>query len=193
MKRRVQALCVSLVVGVALGTPATADDRADLEQRLGQREIVVQSKTVRQSPVPRVTALALVDAPPPEVWGIVSDCERLQEVLESGSVAEELSRKGNRSKCRVRVSVPFGELVSVTDVRLSVKPGKQWRSTWTGAGGDFTVNDGSWVLAPFAGGTLVAYTVQAAPTIPIPRAILEQTQRSRMVAMLERLREVLER
>lgn len=188
------AAAVAAVVAGGLAPVAAKGTRSALEERLGQREIVVQSRTERKSTSPRITAIAVVRAAPEDVWSIVSSCVRLQEVLDAGSVSQQMSRHGNRSQCQVKVSLPFpfGELVSLTNVKLDVQPGKRWRSTWTGAGGDFEINDGSWTLAPHGDDTLVVYAVRAVPKIPLPKKLLEQVQRSRMVAMMERLREVLE-
>jgi hypothetical protein len=142
--------------------------------------------------VPLVTALAVVDAPPEEVWAIVSSCKRLQEVLEDGSVAELQWKKGSRSRCRVVVSMPFpfSDLESITDVKQTVTPGR-WKSAWKRGGGDFEVNEGHWILAPQGKGTLVVYAVRAKPNLAIPKKILVQTQRSRMVGILKKLRDVL--
>lgn len=186
--RLAAALCC-----LAVAVPAArAERREDLAARLDQGEIVVHTRTVRGSEVPRVTVIGVVAAPPEEVWAIVSSCTRLQEVLEAGSVAEVLRSDGPKTRCQVRVAMPFpfDNLVSITDVRLRVGKGR-WRSTWTMAGGNFVANDGSWTLAPHGDGTLVVYEVHAAPDLAIPKPLLVQTQRSRMTAMLERIREVL--
>lgn len=171
--------------------PARAD-HGDLAERLDRGEIVLRVRDVPDSPAPRVTAMAVVDAPPEAVWAIVSSCVRLQEVLGSGSVATVLPAKGRRTRCQVRVAMPFpfDDLLSITEVEQRVGKGR-WRSQWTLGGGDFLANDGSWTLAHHGDGTLVVYEVHAAPNLTIPRALLVQTQRDEMSAMLERIREVL--
>jgi uncharacterized protein YndB with AHSA1/START domain len=181
-----------LVTASPVGQASGAGSGTELQKRLQRGDIVVVSKPDANTKMPRVKAIAVIDAPPETVWAVVSDCIRIASVL-GNSKAERIVQAGQKPRCRVTVDMPFplGELVSVTQSTHDVVPGRRWKSRWQLVAGDYRANDGGWTLEPFEGDkgrTLVVYEIHADPDIPVPASVIEERQKERMRNLIENLR-----
>lgn len=185
-------VAVSVLSTSLLPAPARSA-QGDTKSRLASGEIIVTTKPVAGSSVPWSRAMGVVDAPPDRVWSVIERCGDYEKTMIRTTKAEELSRKGNKVRCRVTIDMPFplSDLTAVTDAIHTVIPGKKYKRAWSLVEGDYNKNEGSWTLLPFdADGqrTLVSYEVHAEPKIPVPDGIQRAAQKKTLPKLIENLR-----
>jgi ribosome-associated toxin RatA of RatAB toxin-antitoxin module len=179
-----------LVVGLVLWTSAaSAQDMKALERG----EVLVKVQEVKGSEAPRAIVTAIIDAPPEDVWRLVSDCKRYSKIFDRIKRSKLLEQKGSEYVCEVEVELPFpfSNLVGVTRAIHTVEAGKEWRRAWTLVRGDYHTNTGSWVLKPHGADgkkTLAVYTVHADPKNAVPDWLRNKAQKSTLPDMMKRLR-----
>jgi ribosome-associated toxin RatA of RatAB toxin-antitoxin module len=142
--------------------------------------------------MPRIDATLLIEAPAEKVWALISDCNRAAEFMEVEQ-SRLLWRRGNTSRCRVVVDVPFpfGTLTSVSDSREERGP-SLLRLRFGLVSGDFYYDEGAWELTPLPGGrTRVHYQALTEPKLPVPTALLRSGQVEYIEKMLLKLHEQL--
>jgi len=148
---------------------------------------------------PTYCAEGVIDAPPAEVWKLVSKCADYVKNMPSISASKELSREGDESTkfttvCEVTADVPFpfSDLTSVSRATLTVdaKSGNYARE-WTLIRGDYEVNEGSWRLVPVDGGakTKVTYRIHVKPKLALPDSMIRRTQETRLPQVIQYLRD----
>tara|TARA_B100000579_G_C22643106_1_gene762438 strand:- start:135 stop:758 length:624 start_codon:yes stop_codon:yes gene_type:complete len=188
-ERLIEFLLVLLLISVP--TQAFAEKGLTLRERLDKGEIVKKNAESNERRV-QATVTAVVDAPPEDVWAIVSDCARYAETMYRIAESKLLEKKGNHWICEVTVGVPgpLPNLTAVTDAVHTVTS-KRWERKWTLIRGDYHENRGSWVLGPFnkeGTRTLVVYRASVKPKIAVPDAILKWAQKSSATEVFLRLR-----
>ncbi|HKA16284.1 MAG TPA: SRPBCC family protein [Myxococcota bacterium] len=147
---------------------------------------------------PTYCAEGVIDAPPAQVWALVSRCADYVKNMPSISASKELSREGDeRTKfttvCEVAADVPFPfpDLVSVSRATLTVDADGGYTRAWTLIRGDYEVNDGSWRLVPVDGGakTKVTYRIHVKPKLALPDSMIRSTQETRLPQVIQYLRD----
>ena len=174
-----------------LTSHASADEKT--KERLANGEIVISTATAKGSSTPKLKAMVVVPAAPDKVWPIIDQCAKYKETMLRIASSEELSRKGNKVRCKITVEMPFplSNLTATTEATHTVQPGKLYKREWKLIEGDYKVNTGSWTLVPFddAGTkTLVVYQVVADPSMPIPDGIKKAAQKKSIPELMEKLR-----
>jgi ribosome-associated toxin RatA of RatAB toxin-antitoxin module len=159
---------------------------------LSAGEIIVETKAVKGSDVPRASVTAVVDAAPAEIWAIVSDCNTYSKNMIRIESAKELSREGNQVVCEVTADMPFplSNLTAQTRAKHTVGP-PVWSREWTLIKGDYTSNEGSWRIQAFdLEGTrsLVVYSVHAVPDMMVPDSLIKKAQRDTLPDLIKNLR-----
>ena len=148
---------------------------------------------------PTYVAEGVIDAPPAQVWALVSRCGDYVKNMPSITASKELSRSGDESSkwtavCEVTADVPFpfSDLTSISRATMTVdaKSGGYSR-VWTLQSGDYEVNDGSWSLVPVDGGksTKVTYRIHIKPKTSLPDSVIRAAQESRLPQVIQRLRD----
>jgi ribosome-associated toxin RatA of RatAB toxin-antitoxin module len=151
--------------------------------------ITLGTTAVKGYDMPRIDASIVIEASVENVWRLVSNCDRYGEFMEVEE-SKTLWKKGNVSRCRLVVDVPFpfGTLEGISDGTLEVDNGVH-RRRWKLVKGDFSYNEGRWELrADDAGHTRVSYSILADPNLPLSRGMLLDKQKAKTRAMLTRLR-----
>src|SRR6267142_2392872 len=147
---------------------------------------------------PTYVAEGIVDAPPAEVWKLVSKCADYVKNMPSIAASRELSREGDeRTKfttvCEVKADVPFpfSDLTSVSRATMTVDAGNGYTRAWTLIRGDYEVNDGSWRLVAVDGGakTKVTYRIHVKPNLPLPDSLIARSQRITLPQVIQYLRD----
>lgn len=182
-----------VLLGVLLAWPATASAES-ASDRVKRGDIVVQTAEVAGSNTPRVKASAIVDAPMEKVWEIISNCADYPKNMVRVAGAQELSRTGNKVRCKVTIDMPapISDLTATTDAVHTVGK-KRCERKWTLVEGDYKHNEGSWKLERFGESgekTLVVYDVFAEPNIAIPQALQKLAQEKSVPDLFKKLREV---
>ncbi len=160
---------------------------------LSKGKISVRTVAVKGSDAPRAIVTGVVNAPPEKVWKVLENCNNYKKTFGRLISSKLLKQSGDQYICKVVVDMPFplGDLSGVTRATHKVEPGKEWSRKWTLIRGDYTRNDGSWVVRPFGdAGTRswVQYQVHAEPNIPIPGWIRNEAQKSTLPDMSKKLR-----
>ena len=191
MNRIHTVFAFALLAGVFLTLPAHSS--AKTKARLDAGEIIINSKKVPGSEQPMATVMAVVNAPPKRVWGIIANCSDYAKTMVRVVKAQELWVKGKVHRCKVTVDLPFplSDLTAITDAVHTVVPGKKWERKWNLVEGDYKRNTGSWTLAPFdkaSSRTLVIYKMHVEPNVPIPDGIRRAAQRKSLPNLIENLR-----
>lgn len=166
--------------------------KPDMRSRLDAGHVVTWKVDVPGSSMPRVHALAEVNAPPEKVWAIVGNCAEYQRTMARIAESKLLRQQGDDVFfCRITVDMPFpfSNLTSTTRDMHTHKDGSHKRS-WTLVEGDYSINAGFWAVHPLDGGrrTLAVYSLHAQPNIPMPSGILSAGQYRALPAMMNRLR-----
>jgi hypothetical protein len=190
---RIMLVAVVSVLSTSLVPAPARAAKGDTKARLASGEIIVTTKKVAGSSVPWSRAMGVVDAPPDKIWRVIERCDDYEKTMIRTAKAEELSRKGNKVRCRVTIDMPFplSDLTAVTDAIHTVVPGKKYKRAWSLVEGDYDKNEGSWTLIPFdATGqrTLVSYEVHAEPKVPVPEGIQRAAQKKSLPKLIENLR-----
>jgi len=148
---------------------------------------------------PTYVAEGIVDAPPAEVWKLVSKCADYVKNMPSIAASRELSREGDEravfsAVCEVTADVPFpfSDLTSVSRATMTVDAASgSYTRAWKLLRGDYAVNDGSWQLVPVDGGakTKVTYRIHVKPNLPLPESLIARSQETTLPQVIQYLRD----
>ncbi len=182
----------SLVLFSLLMMGWSAQGWAQDHKALDHGKIYVKSTPVKGSDIPKVVVTAVVNAPPTKVWEIVSNCDKFKSRMPRVLASKLVRKNGNTYICKVEIDLPFplSNLTATTRAIHHTGP-KRWERKWTLIKGDYSFDDGSWVLTPFGKDgkrTLVVYTVHAEPDTHIPDWVREKAQKSSLPGLIKRIR-----
>ncbi|MEZ4459946.1 MAG: SRPBCC family protein [bacterium] len=182
---RLSLLAVLVTTSVAVAKPS-------FHERLAAGEIIVETKAVKNSDIPQAIVTAVIDAPPANVWAIISDCNHYEKNMIRVAEAKELSRKGDEVVCEVTTDMPFplSNLTAQTRAKHTVGP-PVWSREWKLIKGDYKSNEGGWRIQSFdLEGTksLVVYTVHAVPDMMVPDSLIKKAQRDTLPDLMKNLR-----
>lgn len=185
---------VACLLGMCLLSPNTAWTGG--KDRYANGKIDVWMVEVEGYEAPRAMVKAMIDAPPEKVWPLIDKCEDYEKTMLRTESAKLIKNQGGYKYCEIEIDMPFplDNLTSVTKAKHVAGP-KKWSRKWTLVSGDYTVNEGSWVLTPFdeAGTkTMVHYQIIAEPKTSIPDWVREKAQKSALPKMIEHLRSQVE-
>ena len=126
-------------------------------------------------------AFGLIDAPPAKVWPVIRDCQHFARFMPRTKVSKLLERNGNKSKCKIEISMPFpiSNLWSVVQSTETELADGSFKRKWSLLKGTYKKNDGSWSLYPYGEGgqkTLLVYFLDVDPKIMVPDAIIRRAQ-----------------
>ncbi len=165
-------------------------------------DITVTSEAVPDSDVPFNVVTAVVDAPPADIWAIVSKCADFSKTMPRIVKSAELSREGDENsaftaKCQVTAHLPFPlpDLTSTTLATHKIEPGVKYVREWNLISGDYTVLQGSWTLIANEDGkkSNVTYRIRAKPKIALPTSWIASAQKGALKDIIVRLRENLKK
>ncbi len=167
------------------------------DARLAKGEVIIKTTEVKGEDIPKVIATAVINAPMEKVWSLIEKCENYEKTMMNVKLAQELSRKGNKIRCKTIIDLPWplSDLTAITDAVHVIKPGEVYTRSWKLVSGDFDFNDGSWTLKSFKGDpnkTLIVYRVHVKPHTSIPDSVKSAAQKSTLPDLFEHLRKQLE-
>ena len=158
----------------------------------------VSQQKFPESDIPFNVVEGVVDAPPAEVWAVVSDCGKYAKTMPRIVKSTELSRAGDEKslwtvKCQVTAHLPFpfSDLTGITLATHKVEAGVKYSREWTLVSGDYDVNHGSWTLVGIEEGkkTLVTYKIRVKPKINLPSSWITSAGKSTIKDVILRMRE----
>ena len=184
-------LLIGLILTAFMIAPSSAF--ADTDRRLDGGEVLLFTHDVDGQSIPKVNVYGVVDAPPEDIWAIISDCDKYVGVLPRVDKAKIVSRSGSTVTCDVTLGLPFpiSDLRAVTEAEHTTGP-PSWKREWTLVEGDYEVNEGHWTLTRFQGDesrTLVVYSLNAVPKNRVPNRVQRRAQEGSMQDIIKSLRE----
>jgi len=154
------------------GKPLTREHRAALDRG----DILVHLGAIKDSPVKKATAIALIDAEPKHVFAVLTDYNEFSRFMPYCKKVKLQKRKDEKSWVRFELDFPWpiGDrhyVLRMTDRREEVEGTPVLASRWTYEPGSGNINDskGSWeILAYGPKRSFVRYTVFTDPGGSIP-------------------------
>lgn len=191
-RRTTLLICLATLAFSLPAYSETAGTTRSKTNALDRGKILIKKVPVRGSDVPEVVVHAVVDAPPPEVWEVVSDCDQFAHRLPWVKHARQLKRVGNQVTCTTTVDMPFpfSDLTATTRATHEQKGGAFTRR-WKLLKGDYHFNTGSWTVQPFGGDgsrSLLTYKLHVDPKTSVPRWLREKAERSVIPKLIEAVR-----
>lgn len=186
--------CLLLLIAIAVLLPATASAQDAL---LAKGKVIITTTEIKGQDIPKVEAKGVINAPMAKVWALIEKCEDYEKTMMNLKLATELSRKGNKIRCKTILDLPWplDDLTAVTDATHVIKPGEMYSRTWKLVSGDFDFNNGSWTLKPFKGDpnkTLAIYRVHVKPHTSVPDALKAKAQKSSLPDLFNHIRKQVE-
>lgn len=183
-------ICFAALLFSSASALALTDD-----EKIAKGEIILTTTAQEGSDVPLIAITAVIDTTPELVWKLIDKCADYKKVMPRMSESEELSRDGNKVRCRTKIAAPWPvkDLEAVTLATHTVEPGKSWVRSWTLESGTFDRNEGSWTLTPYGDGTktLVVYKAATQPHSSVPGFIRKMAQKSALPDIIHNMRKAL--
>lgn len=199
-KPPVNKLALLPIALAALLIPASASTLSDQALSSGKVDIRFVEKRGYDTPEARIEAV--IDAPPETVWKVIGDCAGYSKTMPRIASSKLLKvKKMSDTKSQhfcelvVDLPMPFSDLKATTKAIHTEGP-SEWSRRWSLVKGDYTVNNGSWVLTPFdekGTRTRAKYRLHAEPTTSIPQWVRTRAQESSFPKLIVRLREEVEK
>jgi ribosome-associated toxin RatA of RatAB toxin-antitoxin module len=154
------------------GKPLTDEQRTALDKG----EILVHLAAIKDTPVKKATAIALVDAPPEQVFAVLTDYNEFTRFMPYCKKVKLQKRKDEKSWVRFELDFPWpiGDrhyVLQMTDRREEVAGTPVLVSRWTYEPDSGNINDskGSWELIAYGPKrSFVRYTVFTDPGGSVP-------------------------
>ena len=183
------------------GCCAGADDGGwladpDVQRRLAEREVIVQSAAAvdPERPRGRVRAAVLIRARPEAVWAVMTDCRQTPLFVPGLRRCRRIEGATDGSWENIEHEIRYSwYLPTVRYVfRADYEPPR--RIDFHRISGDLKQEEGTWVLTPTADGTatVVEYEMYLDPGFWIPQALVNRSLRKDLPAALTGLRERVE-
>jgi hypothetical protein len=139
-------------------------------------------------------AIGVIDAPPTEVWAIVSTCKLFFQFMPRVKKSWVKAEPGVGELCHVELTMPFPltDLWSDSTQVAHEEPAGHFQLSWTMVRGSYHRSDGSWMLVPFGEGgskCLVVYSVDTEPRMIIPDGLIRLGQNSSLPEVITRIRQ----
>lgn len=162
--------------GVSL--PAIKEpDRA----RLDKGEMVLKELKPADGKGVAFEAMAVIDAPSPEVWAILRDCAQFSKFMPRIKKSA-IKHESGEALCAVELELPWPLTNLWSDTRsvyTEDDPPGHYQRVWVLVRGTYKRNDGSWTVVPWGEKkerALVVYWVDSDPKMAIPDPILRGAQ-----------------
>lgn len=140
-----------------------------------------------------VTAQMYLPIALPQVWQQVTDYPRWTQYFPDvtrSEIRQVLSRQGVKRLYQV-ASKAFMMFTAQVEISLSVLETQQQRIQFYLESGSFSEFHADLRLQPHGEGTILTYSVQAVPTIPVPSFLIEQTIKLDLPTNLRQMRSVI--
>ena len=193
---------LTLVLARALlGSTANAADTGwladtDVQRRLAEREVVVQSATAVDPGRPRgrVRAAVLIRAQPEAVWAVMIDCREALGFVPGLRLCRRVDGAPDGRWQDVEQEIRYSWFLPTVHNVLRADCDRPHRIDFHRISGDLKQEEGTWVLTPTSdgSGTVVEYEMYLDPGFWIPQALINRSLRKDLPAALAGLRERVE-
>lgn len=189
-----RALPLIVLALAALAPPADAMPRVsdrDLAE-LREGEVVVEEREPTGGDGVAARAMAIVDAPPAEVWPVITDCANYHRFMPRTKKSEVRGDIPGGHRCFVEIEMPFpfDNLWSVAAATNTANPDGSFRRHWTLVKGTYKRNTGAWELYPLDDGkkTLLVYEIDVDPDVSLPDWVIASAQTGALPDLFQSVR-----
>ncbi|MEE2787014.1 MAG: SRPBCC family protein [Myxococcota bacterium] len=188
--RIVMAMLVLAIAPLVSATPTlTPSQRVQIEQG----EVVVQLLKPTDDSGVAARAIAVIKAPPKDVWPVLRDCQHYKDFMPRTQASEVRSRVGHMQICYTKVDMPFPFSDLWAEVKSVEKIGDDgsFARRWSLIKGTYRRNNGSWTVRPWGSGgdhSLIVYQVDLDPETNVPDFIIRKAQTSTLPDVFDAIR-----
>ena len=180
------SLSYAQVMALPTNTPLNEKQIKQLEN--GKPIVSVKKHRDENGKTAKVYSMIIIDAPPEQIWAVLTDCQRAPDYvpgLKSCEILErspdgtwEIRRHVNNSKLLPKITSEFRNDFTYPH-----------KVTFTRTGGDLTRNQGEWLLSPIEGTakTLVTYNCTLAAKTVIPDSMVRKSIRKKIPKVMRAL------
>lgn len=165
---------------------------ASAERKLRKGGVIIKELEPTNGDGVAAQVTGLVDAPPAEVWKVITDCDGYQRFMPRTAKSGVRGTLPNGQKCFVEIDMPFpfDNLWSVVAARHSQGADGSYVRRWSLLEGTYSRNNGSWSLYPYDNGTktLLVYRLDADPDVTLPDWIISSAQTSALPDLFDAVR-----
>lgn len=190
----------SVLVGAAPAQPDPAAASGELsaaageeeDRRLDAGEVLVRQWEPSDGTGVAAQARGVIEAPVAAVWPAVRDCGHFQEFMPRVVKSEVRARQGDDWLCYAELDMPWPIEDLQVETRSTIErlAGERYRRSWRLSKGSFERNSGSYQVEPFRGDpgrSLLTYTIDVKPNVPIPDSVLRTTQAKSLPEVFDRV------
>jgi uncharacterized protein YndB with AHSA1/START domain len=203
LKRRSpgRAFLTLVLARALLGSGAGAADAGwltdtDVQRRLAEREVVVQSATAVDPDRPRgrVRAAVLIRAQPEAVWAVMIDCREALGFVPGLRLCRRVDGAPDGHWQDIEQEIRYSWFLPTVHNVLRADCDRPRRIDFHRISGDLKQEEGTWVLTPTSdgSGTVVEYEMYLDPGFWIPQSLINRSLRKDLPAALAGLRERIE-
>jgi ribosome-associated toxin RatA of RatAB toxin-antitoxin module len=188
------SLLLLVLTSPALAQPVTGPTVNEAETaKLAAGEILVRDAAPTGGKGVASYAFGVVDAPPDEVFAIISNCKLFFQFMPRVKKSWVKTEPGVGELCHVELTMPFPlpDLWSDCTNEVREEPKGHYLRAWKMVRGTYHRNDGSWTIVPFGDGTksIVVYTVDTDPKMAVPTGLIRLGQNTSLPEVITRIRQ----
>lgn len=194
---------IALALAWGLLTPLAAASASDwtaapeMQRRLTDREVVVETATATDPDLPRghVRAAVLIRARPEAVWAVMTDCRQTLLFVPGLRLCRQVGGSPDGRWEDIEQEVRYSWFMPTVRYVFRAEYDPPHRINFHRIRGDLKEEEGSWILTPTADGsaTVVEYGMYLDPGFWVPRWLVNRSLRNDLPAALAGLRERVER
>lgn len=188
-------LARALLAPLAAAEPDWIAD-PDVQRRLADREVVVQTATATdpERPRGRFRAAVLIKARPEAIWAVMTDCAQALQFVPGLRLCRRVAGAPDGRWEDIEQEIRYSWFLPTVRYVFRADYARPRRIDFHRISGDLKEEEGTWVLTPAPGGTatVVEYEMYLDPGFWIPQFLVNRALRKDLPAALAGLRERVE-
>ena len=184
------ALMPSLSYAQVMALPTTIPLTEKQVKRLenGKPIVSVKKHYGQNGKTAKIYSMIIIDAPPEQIWTVLTDCQRAPDYVPGLKSCEILERSPD-GRWEIRRHVNNSKLLPKITSEFRNDFTYPHKVAFTRTGGDLITNQGEWLLSPIEGTakTLVTYNCTLAAKTVIPDSMIRKSIRKKTPKVLRAL------
>lgn len=190
-------LASASLLSFAVATPADWTAEPEVQRRLADREVVVESAAAvdPEHPRGRVRAAVLIRAQPEAVWAVMTDCRQTPLFVPGLKYCRRVDGAPDGSWEDIEQEVHYAWYLPTVRYVFRADYDRPRRIDFHRISGDLKQEEGTWLLTatPDGAATMVEYEMYLDPGFWIPQSLVNRSLRKDVPTALTGLRERVER
>ena len=192
---RAMAAVMAALLPLAAGAQVSWLENPEIQRRLAAGEVVVRSTLDPSQPRGRVSAAVRINAIPEAIWSVMTDCEQAVTFVPGLKRCRRVRSAPDGAWDLIEHEVKYSWLLPTIRYVFRATYQRPLRIDFRRVSGDLKDEQGTWLLEPVPDGsaTIVQYEVYLDPGFWVPQALVRHSLRDDLPALLEGLRERVEK